>query len=57
MSGWSIGALRAVIVVALAGSVVVQAGVLALLWLDSDGAPTGTAIALAVIGVLGVLML
>lgn len=57
MSGWSIGALRAVIVVALAGSVVVQAGMVALMWLDSDGAPTGTAIALAVIGVLGVLML
>ncbi|QNN54702.1 DUF2975 domain-containing protein [Nocardioides mesophilus] len=57
MSGWAIRTLRVVIVVALAGSLVVQAGMVALLWLDTDDEPTGIGISLVVIGVLGVLAL
>lgn len=54
MSDWVIRALRVVIAVSLAGSVVVQVAVTALLWVDTDGAPTGSEISLAVIAVLGV---
>lgn len=57
MSGWAIRVLRVVIVIALVGSVVVQAGMVALLWLDTDREPTGIDVALVVIGVLGVVTL
>ena len=50
-------ALRAVIALALAGSLVVQVGIVALLWLDTDKEPTAIGVALVVIGVLGVLTL
>jgi hypothetical protein len=43
-----------VLAVALAGSVVVQVAMVALLWLDTDDQPTGVGIALVIIGVLGV---
>lgn len=49
--------LRGVIASALAGSLVVQVGMVALLWLDTDEEPTRTGISLVVIGVLGVLTL
>lgn len=57
MSGWAVAALRVVIAIALAGSLVVQVGTVALLWLDTDGGPTGIGISLVVIGVLGVVTL
>lgn len=57
MSSWAIKALRVVIGIALAGSVVVQVGMVALLWLDTDEEPTGIGISLVVIGVLGVVTL
>ncbi|MFS0884450.1 DUF2975 domain-containing protein [Aeromicrobium sp. 179-A 4D2 NHS] len=57
MSVWAIRVLRAVIAIALVGSVVVQVAMVALLWLDTDEEPTGTRVALVVIGVLGVLTL
>lgn len=57
MSGWALGALRVVIAIALAGSVVVQVGMVALLWLDTDEQATGIAISLVVIGVLAVVTL
>ncbi|QBX56703.1 DUF2975 domain-containing protein [Nocardioides seonyuensis] len=57
MSKWATRALRAVIAIALVGSVVVQVGMVALLWLDTDEPPTGIGVSLVVIGVLGVLML
>lgn len=57
MSRYAIRGLRAVIAVALAGSVGVQAGMVALLWLDTDDGPTRIGISLVVIGVLGVLSL
>ncbi|WP_440901325.1 DUF2975 domain-containing protein [Actinosynnema sp.] len=49
--------LKAVIAVALAGSLVVQVVIIPLLWQDLDGAPPGVRTPLAVIGVLGVLTL
>ncbi len=57
MNSSVIVALRAIIAFALAGSLVVQAGVVASLWLDTDDEPTTIAVTLVVIGVLGVLML
>lgn len=54
MSTWVVRALRVVIVIAVVGSVVVQGGIVALLWLDADDAPTGIRVSLVVIGVLGV---
>lgn len=54
MSDWVIRALRAVIAVATAGSVVVQAAMVALLWLDTEAGPTGIGVSLVVLGVLGV---
>jgi len=54
MSSWAVRALRVVIAIALAGSVVVQAVMVALLWLDTDEAPTAIGVSLVVIGVLGV---
>lgn len=54
MSSWVVRTLRVVIAVALAGSVVVQVVMVALLWLDTDEAPTGIGGSLVVIGVLGV---
>ncbi|AWB92104.1 DUF2975 domain-containing protein [Aeromicrobium chenweiae] len=57
MSTWAVRTLRLIIAVALVGSVVVQAGMVALLWWDNDDAPTATQISLVVIGVLGVIAL
>lgn len=57
MSSWIIRALRVVIAIALTGSLVVQAGMVALLWLDTNEKPTGIGTSLVVIGVLGVLTL
>lgn len=54
MNIWVVRVLRIVIVVALVGSVVVQAAMVALLWLDTDEAPTGVDVALTTIGVAGV---
>lgn len=57
MSGWVIRTLRVVIAIALAGSLVVQAGIVASLWFNMNDEPTGIGISLVVIGALGVLML
>lgn len=57
MSNWVNRVLRAVIALALVGSLIVQVGMVALLWLDTDEEPTGIGISLVVIGVLGVLTL
>jgi hypothetical protein len=57
LSSLAIRALRVVIAIALAGSVVVQAGMVALLWLDTDAEPTGIAISVVVVSVLGVVTL
>lgn len=54
MNIWVVRVLRIVIVVALTGSVIVQAAMVALLWLDTDEAPTGVDVALTVIGIAGV---
>ena len=55
MSVWTIRSLRAIIAIALLGSVVVQAGIVAALWVDAeDRDPFGYEIAWAVIGALGV---
>ncbi len=52
MSGHAVAALRVVITVALAGSVVTQVGMVALLWSDSETDPTGFGTSWVVIGVL-----
>jgi len=57
MNTWVVRVLRVVIGIALAGSVVVQAAMVALLWLDSDEAPTGIDVALTSIGVAGIVTL
>lgn len=57
MSVWATRALRAVIVIALLGSVVVQVGMVALLWLDTDEPPDRFSVSVVVIGVLGVITL
>lgn len=57
MNAWVVRVLRVVIVIALIGSVVVQAAMVALLWLDTDEAPTGIDVALTAIGVSGVVTL
>lgn len=54
MSVWVVRVLRFVIAVSVVGSVVVQAGMIALLWVDTDEAPTGLDVLLVIIGVLGV---
>ncbi|WIY81882.1 DUF2975 domain-containing protein [Propionimicrobium sp. PCR01-08-3] len=54
MSTWVIRALRVVIGIALAGSVIVQAAIVALLWWDTDKEPTGVEVSLTIIGVFGV---
>ncbi len=54
MSTWVIRTLRVVIGIALTGSLVVQAAIVALLWWDTDEDPTWTSVSLVVIGVLGV---
>ena len=54
MSSWVVRTLRVVIAIALAGSVVVQVVMVALLWMDTDEAPTRIGVSLVVIGVLGV---
>lgn len=57
MSRLTVLALRGVIVLALAGSLVVQALVVPLLWLDLDGARPSVRVPLVAIAVLGVLTL
>lgn len=57
MDGWVVRSLRMVIAAALVGSVVVQGAMVALLWFDTDEAPTGIGIMLVIIGVLGVVTL
>lgn len=57
MERWVIRSLRVVIAIALVGSLVVQAVLMPLLWIDLDGEPRGIQIALVAIGVLGVLCL
>ena len=54
MNNWAVRVLRAVIAIALVGSVVVQGVMVALLWVDTDEPPDAISISLAVIGVLGV---
>ncbi len=54
MRPWVVQVLRAVIAIALVGSVVVQVAMVGLLWWDTDAAPTGIDVALTVIGVAGV---
>lgn len=54
MSTWVIRTLRVVIGIALAGSLVVQVAIVALLWWDTDEDPTRISVSLVVIGVLGV---
>ncbi|MFI8595482.1 DUF2975 domain-containing protein [Microbacterium sp. NPDC078428] len=55
MRGWTILALRAVIAVSLAGSLVVQVVIVPLLWADLGGVPLGARITLTVLAVAGVL--
>lgn len=57
MSSRAVAVLRVVIAIALAGSVVVQVGMVALLWLDTEEEPTNMGISLVLIGVLGVVTL
>jgi hypothetical protein len=54
MGAWAVLALRVVIAIALAGSVVVQAVVTPLLWQDLEGAPAGVRVPFVLIVVLGV---
>lgn len=49
MGVWTVRALRVVIVLAFAGSLVVQAVLVPLMWLDLDGAPGGVRLPLVVI--------
>lgn len=57
MSSWVIRALRVVIVIALVGSAVVQAGIVASLWWGTDEAPNWTTVSFVVIAVLGIVTL
>lgn len=57
MARWVVMALRVVIAVALAGSVLVQVLIVPLMWADLRGASSGVRVALVVIVVLGVLCL
>lgn len=54
MDNWVIRALRGVIAIALLGSLVVQFGLMPLLWIDLEDAHRGVQISLVAIGVLGV---
>ena len=54
MGQWAVTTLRVIIAIALVGSGVVQAVMVAALWVESDDGPTGIGVSLAVIGVLGV---
>ena len=54
MGRWVVLTLRVVIAIALVGSLVVQAVMVALLLVDADDAPGGIVVSLVVIGVLGV---
>jgi hypothetical protein len=54
MSRWVIRTLRVVIGIAVVGSLVVQAAIVASLWWDTDEDPTWITVALVIIGVLGV---
>lgn len=55
MGTWVIRALRVVIGIALTGSVIVQAAIVAALW--SNPQPSGVGVSLSVIGILGVAIL
>ncbi|HLT83697.1 MAG TPA: DUF2975 domain-containing protein [Phototrophicaceae bacterium] len=57
MGRYAVVTLKAVIAVALAGSLVVQLVLVPLLWLDMDGLPTWTRVALVAIVVLGIVTL
>lgn len=57
MKSWVVLTLRAVLAVALLGSLVVQVLFVPLLWLDMQGAGDGVRTALAVTAVLGILSL
>ena len=54
MGRWAVLPLRVVIAIALIGSLVVQAVMVALLWADTDNTPTEIRVSFAVIGMLGV---
>lgn len=54
MSRWIIRTLRVLIAIALIGSVIVQAAIVALRWWGTDTEPTAIGVSLAVIGVLGI---
>jgi hypothetical protein len=56
MGRWAVGVLRIVIAIALVGSLVVQAVMVASSWTgaDTDNPPAGIRVSLVVIGVLGV---
>jgi hypothetical protein len=54
MGAWTVRVLRVVIVLAFLGSLVVQAVLVPLLWLDLDGAPGGVRLPVVVTVFLGV---
>jgi len=54
MSTWVIRTLRVVIAIALLGSAILQAGIVASLVWDSDETPTWITVSLAIIAVLGI---
>jgi phosphoglycerol transferase MdoB-like AlkP superfamily enzyme len=55
MGTWTIRALRIIIALSLAGSLVVQTLIVPALWNDLDGAPSWARIAIVILVVLGVL--
>ena len=57
MNNWAVRALRAVIALALVGSLGVQVVAVGLLWWDTERAPDAIGISLTVIVVLGVVCL
>jgi len=54
MATWAVRALRAIIGIALIGSVVVQFGLIVLLWVDGEIEPLSVRIAVATIWFLGI---
>jgi hypothetical protein len=57
MSGFVIHALRAVIALSIAGTLLVQVGLVPLIWRDLDGTPAASRVTLVVVVVLGILTL
>ena len=55
MGTWAVRALRVVIAVAFVGSLVVQAVLVPLLWIDLDGAPGRVRLPIVVVVFLGVM--